>query len=124
MATASSSVESERGDLIQAVAFAQQCFERWRQRGFLRESHSQIIAAHYASLRSSLEAGGRIPERVQLPSANACWSCKRAVAAEATDCDDCGAPAHTPDTQKLRYLIFLCFEIKKLHQSDSRMALA
>jgi hypothetical protein len=48
-----------------------------------------------------------------------CWSCKRAVARDATDCDECGAPAHTPETKKLRYLIFVCFEIKKLQQAGN-----
>src|SRR5690348_10015103 len=115
MATASSSVESERGDLIQAVAFAQHCFERWRERGFLRDEQYHSITAHYAALRGSLEAGEPILEGISLRSADVCWSCKRAVAPEAKDCDECGAPAHTSDTQKLRYLIFVCFEIKKLH---------
>ena len=50
MATASSSIRSERGDLLQAVAFAQHCFERWRERGFLREEQFRNIAAHYAVL--------------------------------------------------------------------------
>jgi len=43
---------------------------------------------------------------------------KRAVAAEATDCEACGAPVHTADAQKLRYLVFVCHEIKRLYQAE------
>ena len=81
---------------------------------FPRKSSIDAIAANYAELRSSLEAGEPILEDVQLPSADVCWSCKQSIAPDAKDCDECGAPAHTTDTQKLRYLIFVCFEIKKL----------
>jgi hypothetical protein len=119
MATASSSAESERGDLIQAVAFAQRCFDRWRERGLLREEHYNALTNEYSALRGSLAGGEPILTDIPLPSPHVCWSCKQALAPDATDCDECGAPAHTPDTQKLRYLIFVCFEIKKRQQSGS-----
>jgi hypothetical protein len=115
--TATSSADIARSDLLQALAFAQRCFDRWHEIGLVRD------APTYANLRENLEAGNPIPDDVKLRSADVCWSCKRAVAPDASSCDECGAPAHTPDVQKLRYLIFVCFEIKRLSASG-RLALA
>jgi hypothetical protein len=119
MATASSGTNTDRGDLIQAVSFAQQCFDRWREGGLIPDTPHQVIVAKLTQLRASLEAGEPILEDIQLPSADVCWSCKRSVPAAAPDCQECGAPAHTPDTQRLRYLIFVCWEIKKLSRAGT-----
>jgi hypothetical protein len=123
MATASLSTGIERDDLIQALAFAQRCFERWHERGQIRKEQQHVIAANYSTLRESLKNGAPIPPEIQLRSSNVCWSCKRVLAPEAKDCAECGAPAHTPDTDKLRYLIFTCFEIKHL-QKDGHLTLS
>jgi hypothetical protein len=107
----------DRSDLLQAVAFAEKCFNDWHANGLLRDAPHQAIFAGYTKLRQNLEFGTSVAEDVQLRSADVCWSCKHAVATDATDCDECGAPAHTPDTQKLRYLVFVCHEIKRLYQA-------
>src|SRR5262245_21290245 len=106
--TTASSADIDSGDLLQALAFAQRCFDHWHEIGLVRD------APPYANLRENLEAGNPIPDDVQLRSGDVCWSCKRAVAPDATCRDECGAPVQTPDVQKLRYLIFMCFEIKRL----------
>jgi hypothetical protein len=123
MATASSSPDIDRGDLMKAIGFAQSCFLGWQERGVLRPEQYQDIVNSYSTLRGSLEAGEPIPDEIRLPSANRCWSCKRAIASDASDCDECGAPAHTSDTERLRHLIFVCFEIKRF-QKDGHLTLA
>jgi hypothetical protein len=117
MASASSSTTRDRGDLIQAVGFAQKCFDHWHERGLIADGTHQALGAKMNNLCGSLEAGEPILEEMQLPSADVCWSCKRSVPPDARECHECGAPAYTPDAQKLRYLIFVCFEIKKLSKS-------
>jgi hypothetical protein len=123
MTTASVNVIPERGDLVQALAFAQRCFDQLHERGLLRAGSRDAITASYTRWREDLEAGKPLPEGVTLPSADVCWSCKRPVAAGAPSCDECGAPVHTADAHKLRYLVFVCFEIKKLHR-DGTLAMA
>ncbi len=117
MTTASSSIDSNRGDLIGAAAFAQRCFDQWHTAGLIHDGSHQAISMRMTKLRASLEAGEPILEEVQLRPADICWSCKHPLAADARDCDECGAPAHTPETQNLRYFIFVCFEVKKLSES-------
>ncbi|MGH7221602.1 MAG: hypothetical protein ACRELF_00065, partial [Gemmataceae bacterium] len=119
MTVATVSSDIERGDLQQAVAFAQRCFNQWHERGVIREGAYQAINGSYTTLWSSLEAGGPKPANIQLPSADRCWSCKRPLEANARNCDECGAPARTTETQNLRYFIFVCFEIKKFQQAGT-----
>jgi hypothetical protein len=115
--TAASSADIARSDLLQALDFAQRCLDQWHESGLLRDASRQAIRAHQDNLRDNLNAGAAIPADIQLPSPDVCWSCKRAVAPDTHYCDECGAPAHTTDTNKLRYLIFVCFEIKRLAAS-------
>jgi hypothetical protein len=116
MTMASTSYDVDRGDLLAAVAFAQHCFESYRKRGMIRDEAYQAISKHYVVLRNSLEGGGPVPADLRLVSAERCWSCNHHLATTATFCDECGAPAHTPETQKLRYFSFVCREIKKFQQ--------
>jgi hypothetical protein len=118
MATASRS-NIDRGDLIAAEACAQRCFEHGLERGEVRDGAYQVIRDRYSALQKSLESGEPILDLLQLPSAEACWSCNRQLAASAKYCEDCGAPAHTPETQKLRYFHFVCNEIKKFQQDGT-----
>jgi hypothetical protein len=117
MTTASVSSDIDRGDLQQAVAFAQRCFHQWHERGVIRDDAHQAITNAYDILWSRLEGGGPVPPELSLRSADLCWSCKRHLAADAKYCDECGAPARTAETHKLRYFTFLCCEIKKFQQA-------
>ena len=117
MPVASVSGDIDRGDLQQAVAFAQRCFDQWHERGVIRADAHQAITNSYSALRSSLEDGGPVPDGLLLRSADLCWSCKQPLTAEAKHCDECGATARTTETHKLRYFIFVCFEIKKFQQA-------
>jgi hypothetical protein len=117
MTMASRSNDIDRGDLIEAVAFAQHCFEHWHTLGLVRDGSYQALSKHYSALRSSLESGEPVLTIFPLPSAEECWSCKQHLATVAKCCGECGAPAHTPETQKLRYSLFACNEIKKFQQA-------
>ena len=56
-----------------------------------------------------------------MPSSRICWSCRGNVDARADAlCLDCGAPLQTGEVQRLRYLIFLCHEIKKHEKAGRR----
>ncbi len=52
-----------------------------------------------------------------------CWSCKAQVPNRYTVCPDCGAPSKGEQVDRLRYLVFLCFEIKK-HEKVGRIPLS
>src|SRR5579875_1492543 len=119
MTAASTSNAIDRDDLRAAVAFAQRCFEIWHEMGLIRDESHQVIRNRYSALQSSLESGGSVPAALVLPSADECWSCQRPLAADARHCSECGAPAHTPETQKLRYFLFTCSEIKKFQQAGT-----
>jgi hypothetical protein len=116
MTTASTTTDRERGDLLQAVEFAQRCFERWQADKLIRESAARTILDTYAKMREDALQGKPIEGVAELRSAELCWSCKRALAPSDTDCDACGAPAHTPDTERLRFLIFTCLEVKRFYK--------
>ena len=115
MTAASSGLDVGRGDWIAAVDFAQHCFDQWHERGMLRDAAHQLIRTAYEQLRQNLQAGRPAQADMQLRSADICWSCKRGVPTDTRECDECGAPVHTADARQLRYLVFVAFEIKRLH---------
>ncbi|HTU93092.1 MAG TPA: hypothetical protein VMF69_23630, partial [Gemmataceae bacterium] len=119
MSTESMSNDIDRGDQIAAVEFAQRCFEQWHQRGLIRDEVYQTILSSHSALRSSLENGEPVLTLLPLRSAEECWSCKRQLAAKANYCDECGAPAHTSQTQQLRHFNFVAAEIKKYQQNGT-----
>jgi hypothetical protein len=119
MATALLGTDLDRGDLIQAVAFAQTCFDRWHQDRILGKEQYHNITTKYSALRDSLQVGEPILTDTRLPSPDVCWSCKRTLAPKANECGECGAPAHTLAVHQLRYFIFTCFEIKKFRNDRS-----
>lgn len=119
MTTASKSEDIDRGDQVAAVASAQSCFEHWRQRGLIREQAYQTILNSYSALRSSLESGEPLLTLLPLRSAEECWSCKRQLTKKDKYCDECGAPAHTPQTQQLRHFNFVVAEVKRFQQNGT-----
>lgn len=118
MTTASSGTGIDRRDAIEALAFAQRCFDHWHERGLLRDGAHQAIRAEYAKQQEDLESGTFVPDETQLRPATICWSCKRPLAVDAKDCDACGAPANTTDTHRLRYFVFVCHEINRFHKAS------
>jgi hypothetical protein len=113
MTATPTSSDIDRGDLIEAIDFAQRCFQRWHESGLIRAQAQQAIAVNYTKLRESLQTGAASAGDLQLSSAHVCWSCKQPVETRAQDCGECGAPAHTPETQRLRFLLFVCREIER-----------
>jgi hypothetical protein len=107
----------DRADTIDAMDFAQRCFQRWHEHGLIRVQAYQAITVNYTKRRESLQTGAPVADNLLVPSAEVCWSCKRPIESKAPACDECGAPAHTPDTQRLRHLIFVCHEIKRFHHA-------
>ncbi len=116
MTTMATTSDLDRKDLLRAMEFALRCFERWQTDGVLRETTYRAIGNNYASWKEQIQTDKPIDDRFQLRSAEVCWSCKRPLAPSDTDCDDCGAPAHTPDTEHLRFFTFTCHEIKRLYR--------
>jgi hypothetical protein len=117
--TITSTPEIDRNDLIQALAFVEEYFTRWHQRGLVRDTAYQAITARLAAQRSSLEAGGPIPTDNPLRSPDVCWSCRQSVDPADTFCDACGGRMHSAEADQLRYLIYLAFETKKLQKEGT-----
>jgi hypothetical protein len=117
MATASPSIPIERGDLLQAVAFSQVWFDRWLKQNLISAAQHRDITDNYTDWQQRLEAGSPIPPDIHLRPPNVCWSCKETVPPASRACDWCGAPMQNKDATALRYLIFLCFEVRKQQQA-------
>lgn len=115
MTTSSTRTELERNDLLQAVEFAQHWFGRWQVDSLIRHTAFRAILDAYDSLREDARAGKPTADEVQPQSAEVCWSCKRILVPSDTDCEACGAPAHTLETERLRFFAFVCQEIKRFH---------
>lgn len=123
MTTASPHSPIERADLLQAVAFAQVWFDRWLKSGLIRADQHRAVLDYYADWRGRLEDGAAIPANVHLRGPDVCWSCKERVDPSSKACPTCGAPARGGDVTALRYLDFLCLEVRK-HQDSRRLGLA
>jgi hypothetical protein len=113
----------ERGDLLQALASAQVWFDRWLKKGLVSGAQHRAVADYYAGWRGRIEGGADIPPNVHLRPPNLCWSCKELVNRASKACPECGAPVQGGDATALRYLVFLCFEVRK-HQESGRLPLA
>jgi hypothetical protein len=117
MSTASPSVPIERSDLVQAVAFCQVWFDRWLKQGFISPEQHRAVSDYYTDWRSRIEGGSPIPPNIHLRPQNLCWSCKEMADPQAKACDQCGAPLQNSDATAIRYLIFLCFEVRKQQEA-------
>ncbi len=123
MTTASPQVPIESGDLLQAIAAAQVWFDRWLKEGRITAAQHRAITNYYTDWRARIEGGAAIPPNVHLRQPNLCWSCKELVGLASKACPECGAPVQGGDATALRYLLFLCLEIRK-HQESGRLTLA
>ncbi|HEV3448222.1 MAG TPA: hypothetical protein VG099_26515 [Gemmataceae bacterium] len=117
---------AESIEFMRALEFAQHRFEQWAQEGQLFVRQAQAIASHYKDqqaemIRSARE--GRMPAAGALPSHHECWSCGVQAADPPPYCSDCGAPWDSPAVRSLRFMTFLCHEIKN-HEEADRVTLA
>src|SRR5262249_6814729 len=94
----------------------------WLQQGLLSAPDRQTLESYYDNQITGLEAG-LDPGEAQLRPASACWDCKRPIALQQDYCRECGAPVKGENVTRLRYLAFVCHEVKK-HARTGRLPLA
>src|SRR5215469_15577529 len=123
MTSASSHAPDDVPDLLQAVAFAQNSFRRWRREGLLSAEQLQVLDAYYDGLRAQLQAHPASGADLELRPADVCWSCRRPVRPGAKGCAECGALTSTPEAHEVRYLACLCHEVRK-HEKAGRLNLS
>jgi hypothetical protein len=123
MSSATGSVLSDKEDLVQAMSYALDFFDLWRKEGRLTAEQHQVLLQYYQENRQRVETGGPTTEEMVLRQRDTCWNCRDAVDSHAEFCVACGAPLQSGPVQRLRYLIFLCHEIKK-HETAGRLNLA
>lgn len=112
----------EAQDLLQAIDFVCDYFNRNYQEQALRsESHTALVD-YYREQRERI-GHHRATDDLHLRPRDQCWSCKARVPARQTFCPTCGAPVQDDRVDRLRYLVFLCFEIKK-HEKEGRIPLS
>jgi hypothetical protein len=124
MVTSASSVGSDKQDLLRAMDFALDCFDRWRKENLITAEQQQVLSQYYKENHHRVETGGPPTEEMTLRSRDQCWGCRGILPTRTEEfCLECGLPLQTADVERLRYLIFLCFEIKK-HMNAGRLNLA
>ena len=123
MVTSTSRV-SDKEDLLQAMDSAVNFFNQRLQEGRLTPEQHQVLNAYYKTNRDRVETGGPPTEPMTLRQRDVCWSCRAAVDPQTDEyCPECGMPLQNGDVQRLHYLVFLCYEIKK-HEKAGRINLA
>ncbi len=123
MTPASSYAPGDVSDLLQAVAFAQNSFRRWRGEGLLTAEQLQVLDRYYDDLRARLQAHPSEGTDLELRPADVCWSCRRPLRRGAKGCGECGALTSTPEAHAVRYLACLCHEVRK-HEKAGRLNLS
>ena len=124
MVTSTSSVVSDKQDLLQAMDVAVDYFDRWRKEDLITAEQQQVLSQYYKENRHRVETGGPPTEEMTLRPRDRCWGCRGALPTRTEQfCSECGLPLQTADVERLRYLIFLCFEIKK-HMNAGRLNLS
>jgi hypothetical protein len=116
----SANVTSDNQNLLRAFDYGMSFFTMWHKEGRLRDNHLQVIAAYYEEERKRIESGQPPAETMRLPSPAVCWSCRKANSEKDGYCLECGAPLRSAEVERLRYLVFLCHEIKK-HEAAGRL---
>lgn len=114
-------------DAARAVEFAQRRFEQWNKEGKLHDIQLRAIDTFYCRMRDEMKqaalVGKDVPADIRVPSADQCWSCKKARSSRAQSyCSTCGASLDSAGVRSLRYLEFLARELK-FHEESSRLRL-
>src|SRR5437763_16043376 len=105
MTTASSSTQGEGSDLLQALDFVQNYFDRWHQQGTLRGEPYEELRRYYGGLRDRLQADPAAAADLNLRPPGVCWRCRARLDRPETACARCGAPLHGPGVRTLRSLV-------------------
>jgi hypothetical protein len=107
--------------------FAARRFLQWHKEGRLSAEQAQAITAFYQKQRQDkIEAAKRgqpLPEKTGLFPWDKCWACSTRFDEPETTCAACGVPLQTAGVRSLRWLVFVCHEIK-IHQVSGRLSLA
>ncbi len=109
-------------ELRDAVDFALDFFNRAHQNQALRRETYDALIDYYRDQRDRIDKS-RATDELRLRPREQCWSCKTRIPLHQTFCPDCGAPAQGNQVDRLRQLVFLCFEIKK-HEREGRIPLS
>src|SRR5271166_2775316 len=109
-------------DLILAMDFAMDYFTRAFQDRQLPEPEHQELMRYYRDQRERAR-DHRPTDAMTLRPRDLCWSCRARFLPQINICPSCGAPAMGDRVERLRQLVFLCFEIKK-HEKAARLTLA
>jgi hypothetical protein len=124
MVTSTSGVVSDKQDLLQAIDSALDFFNLWAQEGQLTKEQFQVLSVYYKENRGRVETGGPPTEPMTLRNRGVCWGCRAVVDPQTAEfCPECGVPLQSREVERLRYLVFLCHEIKK-HEKAGRINLA
>ncbi len=122
MSTTESRPILEPQDLIQAIDFALDFFNRAYQNHALRQDTYNALVKYYHDQRDRV-VGHRPTDDLRLRPRDQCWNCKARFQPRYSVCPTCGVPVQGERVDHLRNLVFLCFEIKK-HESDGRIPLS
>jgi hypothetical protein len=113
----------DRGEQVEAIDYVVRRLEDWYKGGRLSERQWKELSEAYArerqALAAAVQAGGPVASSVNLPPRDRCWSCKEPVAAGASHCDACGAPATGPAVKSLRFCRFLSRELDSLESGGT-----
>jgi hypothetical protein len=109
-----------RNDLLAAVDFVEDAFQRAAEKRQISPQTAEDLARYYAGVRNQLNQG--LPVDLFLRPREVCWSCRASCGNQAS-CPSCGAPVQGERVDRLRHLICLCFEIRK-HGKEGRLPLS
>jgi hypothetical protein len=123
MTKAPSNAPGDVKDLLKAVSFARNSFRRWRQLGLLAADQLPALDRYYEELRERVTDGPAAGADLGLLPRDVCWSCGRPLRAGAKACGACGALTSTVEAHTVRYLNFLCHEVRR-HEKGGRLGLA
>ncbi|HEV3116789.1 MAG TPA: hypothetical protein VGY58_07030 [Gemmataceae bacterium] len=117
---------AESIEAVRALEFAQHRFVQWAKESAIHEHEAQALTEYYERQQAEIIKSGRVgklPALHGLPAFNECWSCGVHAASPPPYCSDCGVPWDSPAVHSLRFMAFLCHEIKR-HEEAGRLALA
>jgi hypothetical protein len=109
-------------ELVQAMDFAMDYFNRvYQDREISQKEHDELML-YYRDQRDRARDHRPLNEMTLRPK-DVCWSCRGRLDPSQSICPNCGAPVQGDRVERLRHLVFLCFEIKK-HERAGRLTLS
>ncbi len=108
---------------VEALDFAVRRLDDWHKEGRLTDLQCKTLSEPYAHQRQlaadAVQSGADVGPTVNLAPRQRCWSCKQAIAPDATHCEACGAPVSGPAVKSLRFWQFLGREIDRFEQAGT-----